>query len=84
MGGDNAPAAIIEGAVAAARQLGVRVALVGRTEAVERELARLAPRPSFESLRMSGHISVVDAAEVIEMDEPPRRGSRRSRWRCGC
>ena len=79
MGGDNAPGAIVEGAVMAARELGVRVALVGRTEVVERELARLAPRPSFESLRMSGHISVVDAPEVIEMDEPPAQAARQKR-----
>jgi phosphate acyltransferase len=76
MGGDNAPGAIVEGAVMAARQLGVRVALVGRTEAVERELARLA---SFESLRTNGRVSVIDAPEVIEMDEPPAQAARHKR-----
>ena len=33
MGGDNAPAEIVAGAVRAARELGVRVALVGRGRA---------------------------------------------------
>jgi phosphate acyltransferase len=71
MGGDNAPGAIVEGAVMAARELGVRVALVGRTEAVEKELARLSPSPDS--------ISVVDAPEVIEMDEPPAQAARHKR-----
>src|SRR5688572_23564734 len=71
MGGDNAPGAIVEGAVMAARELGLRVALVGQTESVERELARLAPRPES--------ISIVDAAEVIEMDEPPAQAARHKR-----
>jgi phosphate acyltransferase len=71
MGGDNAPGAIVEGAVMASRELGVRVALVGRTETIERELARLPPRPDS--------ISVVEAAEVIEMDEPPAQAARHKR-----
>jgi glycerol-3-phosphate acyltransferase PlsX len=71
MGGDNAPGAIVEGAVMAARQLGVRVALVGRAEALERELARLAPQPET--------ITVVDAPEVIEMDESPAQAARQKK-----
>jgi phosphate acyltransferase len=76
MGGDNAPGAIVEGAVLAARELGVRVALVGKTEAVERELARLA---SVESLRTNGYVRVIDAPEVIEMDESPAQAARHKR-----
>ena len=34
MGGDNAPQAIVEGALNAARDLDVEITLVGRTEAV--------------------------------------------------
>ena len=34
MGGDNSPAEIVKGAVQAAQALGVRVALVGREEAI--------------------------------------------------
>src|SRR5436190_8584278 len=71
MGGDNAPGAIVEGAVTAARQLGVRVALVGQTEAIERELARLAPRPD--------PITIVDAPEVIDMDEHPAQAARQKK-----
>jgi len=71
MGGDNAPGAIVEGAVMAARQLGVRVALVGQTDAVERELAGLSPRPPS--------IAVVDAPEVIGMDDAPAQAARHKR-----
>jgi glycerol-3-phosphate acyltransferase PlsX len=40
MGGDNAPAVEVEGAVAAAREFGIPVTLVGDTERVRRELAK--------------------------------------------
>ena len=59
MGGDNAPDAVVEGALMAAGGLGVEVILVGRREAIEAEL---------EGAR-SGQLSIVDAADVIEMDE---------------
>ena len=36
MGGDSAPRAEVEGAILAARELGVRVLLVGQPEAVKR------------------------------------------------
>jgi len=71
MGGDNAPGAIVEGAVMAARELGVRVALVGRRDVIEQELARFTPRPES--------ISVVDAPEIIEMDEAPAQAARQKR-----
>jgi glycerol-3-phosphate acyltransferase PlsX len=71
MGGDNAPGAIVEGAVMAARQLGVRVALVGQMDAIERELGRLGSRPES--------VTVVDAAEVIEMHESPAQAARQKK-----
>src|SRR5207244_13220962 len=71
MGGDNAPGCIVEGAVVAARQLGVRVALVGQTEAIERVLGRLAPRPDA--------ITVINAPDVIDMDEHPAQAARQKK-----
>src|SRR3970040_2244491 len=44
MGGDNAPGEIVAGAVEAARDLGVRVALVGGPDAMAACLARDGPR----------------------------------------
>ena len=41
MGGDFGPAVVVEGAVAASRELGLASVLVGDKTAVEREIARL-------------------------------------------
>ena len=42
MGGDHAPKSEVEGAIRAAGSLGVKVILVGREEAVRRELDKVA------------------------------------------
>ncbi len=68
MGGDNAPTEIVAGAVRAAKELGVRVALVGRPEEIVACLARQGPKPDT--------ITIVPATEVIEMDEPPAYAAR--------
>jgi glycerol-3-phosphate acyltransferase PlsX len=62
MGGDRAPGAVVQGAVLAARELGVEVALVGQQAPIEAELAR----HSAKSL-----IEVISASEVVEMCESP-------------
>ncbi|HET7376420.1 MAG TPA: phosphate acyltransferase PlsX [Anaerolineae bacterium] len=61
MGGDEAPAVVIDGSVLAAQQLGVEIILVGREEVIKRELARhsIGPLP----------ISIMPASEVVEMHE---------------
>ncbi len=63
MGGDFAPQAIVEGAVEAAREFNVELALVGPQAVVEQELARHATR----GLRLE----VVDAPETIGFGEQP-------------
>lgn len=71
MGGDDAPSQIVQGAVDAARGLGVRVALVGREEAVGAGLA---------SAGYDGDlIEVVPASEVIEMEETPALAARQKK-----
>ncbi len=74
MGGDNAPAEVVKGAILAAKEYPVEILLVGREEDVNRELAAAAAeRPR--------NIEVVDAREVIEMDDPaiaPLRKKRNS------
>jgi glycerol-3-phosphate acyltransferase PlsX len=61
MGGDHAPGVVIDGAVQAAKELGVEIVLVGRAETIRQELARhdVGELP----------LSVVNAEEVVEMDE---------------
>lgn len=71
MGGDHAPGAVVAGAVAAVRELGAEILLVGRQARVSAELAR----------HGSGGrtIEVIDAPDVIEMHEAPAMALRRKR-----
>ncbi|MDO8614179.1 MAG: phosphate acyltransferase PlsX [Dehalococcoidia bacterium] len=71
MGGDHAPREIVKGAVIAARDLGIKVALVGRTEVVEAELARHKDRPHG--------VTVVAATDIIEMEEHPAQAARQKK-----
>ncbi len=71
MGGDNAPRAEVEGAVLAARELGVRVVLVGIEATVRQELARH---------RAKGlPIDIVNATDVIAMTDSPSQAFRRKK-----
>ncbi len=73
MGGDFAPRVNVEGAVAAAQELGLDTLLVGRRPELEAELRRTGYR--------GNRISVVDADEVVRFDEPsitPIRKKRRA------
>jgi glycerol-3-phosphate acyltransferase PlsX len=70
MGGDQAPAAIVDGAVAAARHFDVRIALVGPTDVVQ---AALAVHPGWQDLRLD----LVDAPDVVAMTESPSAALRR-------
>lgn len=69
MGGDRAPGAVVEGAVAAANELGVEVLLVGQKEAVEQALAKCPASPA--------HVEVVPASESVAMDESPSAALRK-------
>ena len=69
MGGDHAPAEPVAGAVAAARSSGIEVALVGRTAAIEAELAK------HDTSGLS--LPIVEAPDLIEMDEHPANAARR-------
>jgi glycerol-3-phosphate acyltransferase PlsX len=72
MGGDQAPAEIVRGALRAVSEHGIAVTLVGRREAVEEELR------SAGAATRDG-ITIVDAREVIEMDEHPANAVRAKR-----
>jgi len=73
MGGDHAPAATIAGALLALQELAPEhgIQLVGRAEVVRAELeAQLAAATS--AVRAQAHrLTIVDAAEVIEMTDKP-------------
>jgi phosphate acyltransferase len=71
MGGDHAPAAVVAGAVEAARDLGIPVVLCGREPVVAGELARHATAGL--------PIRVVHAPDVVEMADSPVEALRRKR-----
>ncbi|MEQ1575253.1 MAG: phosphate acyltransferase PlsX, partial [Vicinamibacterales bacterium] len=70
MGGDHAPAAIVDGAVAAARHLDVRLMLVGPAVTLEEALA------THTDWRELG-IEIVEAPDVVGMAESPAATLRR-------
>ncbi|MCL4809643.1 MAG: phosphate acyltransferase PlsX [Thermoanaerobaculia bacterium] len=69
MGGDNAPRAIVEGAVAAAVDFGLDLLLVGR----RRELEALLLATSYRGSR----VGFADAEDVVGFDEPATTALRR-------
>jgi phosphate acyltransferase len=71
MGGDHGPAVVVEGAIAAVREFGASVILVGDRDAVEGEVRRL----GAESLGLE----VRHASEVVGMAESPSLALRRKR-----
>jgi glycerol-3-phosphate acyltransferase PlsX len=71
MGGDHGPAVVVEGAVAAVREFGASVVLVGDTAAIERELARLGVS--------AADVAVRHASQVVGMGESPSQALRRKR-----
>ena len=71
MGGDHAPAANVDAAVAAAREFGIETLLVGKAGVLAKLLA--------ESGHTGSDIEIVDAAEVITMDDPATAAIRKKR-----
>ena len=67
MGGDRAPDVVVEGAILAARELGVRILLVGPEADLRAKLGQQASGLDIE---------VVNATQVIEMDEHPANAVR--------
>jgi len=65
MGGDHAPDAIVQGAVAAAKEFDVQIVLVGRGEAILRSLGRL----GMETLPKG--VEIANADDVVEMHDDP-------------
>jgi glycerol-3-phosphate acyltransferase PlsX len=71
MGGDHAPRAEVEGAILAARELGVRIFLVGVEATVRHELNRHRHRGL--------PIEIVNATEIITMTDSPSHAFRRKK-----
>ena len=71
MGGDHAPAAVVEGAVQALAEVDVNIALVG----VRGEVEPLLQRFRFDP----GRMTLIDAPQVVTMDDPPSVVFRKKR-----
>jgi len=71
MGGDHAPRPEVEGSVLAARELSVRVLLVGQANPVRAELAKHSAR--------NLPIEIIPASEVITMSDHPAQAFRRKK-----
>ncbi len=93
MGGDNAPRAVVEGAVWAAQDYNVPIELVGKEDVIKEELARIQKegihRRSGGLLKFLNQnikidiskldIKITHAQETIEMDEAPAQAIRKKR-----
>lgn len=72
MGGDHAPAEIVKGSIEAVNENShVKVFLVGKEDAVRRELSKYTYGKE--------QVEVVNASEIIEMSEPPVMAIRRKK-----
>lgn len=67
MGGDNAPAEIVAGAVAASAEIEHQIMIIGREEEIQKCLSRHGGQDK---------IAVIDASEVISNDEAPVKAVR--------
>lgn len=90
MGGDYAPKETVEGAVWAAHDYGVAIELVGKEDAIQKELDKIARygiksnRGGFFTQNIKVDLSKLDikithAQEIIEMDEAPGAAIRKKR-----
>ena len=66
MGGDNAPAAVVQGALSVAAE-DMRIVLVGDETALKQELSAHNPSP---------YVDIVHAPDIVGMDEEPARAVR--------
>lgn len=70
MGGDFAPRHIVDGALVAARHLGIGLTLVGPADAIRQELDRHGGPGSLD-------VHIIDTPDVVGMGEPPAAALRR-------
>ena len=70
MGGDNAPGEIVRGAVDARREFGADITLFGQSDKVRPILAEC-------GAASDEHITLVDAPDVITMEDDPATATRK-------
>ena len=68
MGGDNAPASVVEGAILASKEIEHQILIIGKEELINKELKKY----KYDENK----ILVADATEVISNDDAPVRAVR--------
>lgn len=74
MGGDYSPREAVRGGLQAIEEKNLQIIFVGREEAIKEELAAAGYQGG-----LNGPVSIVDASEVIAMDEHPATAVRKKR-----
>ncbi len=73
MGGDNAPGEIVKGALRARKELGVSLTMVGKAEEIRSCLR------NEGADEIPGELEIVDAREVVTMEDDPSTATRRKK-----
>jgi glycerol-3-phosphate acyltransferase PlsX len=68
MGGDNAPKAVVEGAILASKEIEHQILIIGQEELIEKELKK----HKYDKEK----ISIINATEVISNDDAPVKAVR--------
>ena len=68
MGGDHAPASVVEGAVLASKKIEHEICIIGQEELIQAELSKY----KYDAAK----ITVIDAREIITNDDAPVRAVR--------
>ncbi len=69
MGGDNAPDAVIKGAVKAASEINAEICLVGNEEIINKKVKEFYDKSSIGEV--ASNIKIHNATETIEMEDTP-------------
>ncbi len=69
MGGDNAPDAVIKGAVKAASEIQAQILLVGNEEIINKKVKEFFGKDKIED--MAENIKIHNTTETIEMEDIP-------------
>ena len=69
MGGDNAPDAVIKGAVKAAPEIKAEICLIGNEEIIQKKVKEIYGKESIQEL--AKNIKIHNTTETIEMEDTP-------------
>jgi len=69
MGGDNAPDAVIKGAVRASKEVEAEIVLIGKEDVIKNRIKEIYKKDNVEEI--ANNISIHNATETIEMEDIP-------------